>query len=141
MYDPMSGVFLQKDPFSGVMNRVMSMNGYSYVEGNPINAVDLAGTCPTDPWWNDFPGKRCVHLAESISAHPEWGFPLETLMDMTYGDLEFLMASMTTAEVGSNIHGAGVEALETFGWAAEKGVTAVRQTALKFGSFCKREAF
>jgi RHS repeat-associated protein len=37
------GMFLTKDPFEGVMQRVMSRNGYTYVEGNPVNYTDPRG--------------------------------------------------------------------------------------------------
>jgi len=42
-YDPNAGVFASLDPFEGVHNRPMSVNGYSWVEGNPINRVDPFG--------------------------------------------------------------------------------------------------
>jgi hypothetical protein len=37
------GMFLTKDPFEGMMDRVMSRNGYTYVEGNPVNYTDPSG--------------------------------------------------------------------------------------------------
>ena len=40
---PTMGMFLSKDPFEGVMQRVMSRNGYSYVHGNPVNWTDPSG--------------------------------------------------------------------------------------------------
>ena len=39
-YDPGMGVFTAKDPFRGHNGVAMSMNGYSYVHGNPINYTD-----------------------------------------------------------------------------------------------------
>ena len=42
-YDPNVGVFASLDPFEGIDDFPMSLNGYSYVEGNPINWVDLSG--------------------------------------------------------------------------------------------------
>lgn len=36
-YDPNVGVFASLDPFEGVIDDPMSLNGYSYVNGNPIN--------------------------------------------------------------------------------------------------------
>jgi RHS repeat-associated protein len=44
-YDPNVGVFASLDPFEGVHGRPMSVNGYSWVEGNPINWVDPTGKC------------------------------------------------------------------------------------------------
>lgn len=40
---PSIGVFNALDPFEGSVGRPMSLNGYSWVEGNPINLVDYSG--------------------------------------------------------------------------------------------------
>jgi len=45
-YDPTVGVFASLDPFEGMNNRPMSMNGYSWVEGNVANWIDPSGLCP-----------------------------------------------------------------------------------------------
>ena len=42
-YAPSLGIFPSLDPFEGVMDRPMSLNGYSYVEGDPVNMVDPSG--------------------------------------------------------------------------------------------------
>jgi RHS repeat-associated protein len=42
-YNPALGVFTALDPFEGVHERAMSLNGYSWVEGNVVNAVDPSG--------------------------------------------------------------------------------------------------
>ncbi|MEO8609210.1 MAG: RHS repeat-associated core domain-containing protein [Chloroflexota bacterium] len=42
-YNPAAGVFTALDPFEGVFNRPMSLNGYSWVEGNVPNAIDPSG--------------------------------------------------------------------------------------------------
>ena len=42
-YDPAISVFTALDPFEGTMQRPMSMNGYSWVEGNTPNATDPSG--------------------------------------------------------------------------------------------------
>lgn len=54
-YSPMLGVFTALDPFMGVIDKPMSLNGYSWVEGNVPNAIDPTGLCggsfcnPDDP--------------------------------------------------------------------------------------------
>lgn len=42
-YNPGLGIFTALDPFEGIEERPMSMNGYSYTEGNPTNWIDPAG--------------------------------------------------------------------------------------------------
>ncbi len=42
-YHPDLGMFLSRDPVEGVLNRPMSLNGYSYAEGNPVNLTDPSG--------------------------------------------------------------------------------------------------
>jgi RHS repeat-associated protein len=42
-YNPGAGIFNALDPFEGLTNRPMSLNGYSWVEGNVINATDPSG--------------------------------------------------------------------------------------------------
>jgi RHS repeat-associated protein len=50
-YDPRLGTFLSKDPFEGVMTRSGSLNGYGYVEGNPVSYTDPSGRLPIpDPF-------------------------------------------------------------------------------------------
>jgi len=43
--NPALGGFLSLDPFEGVYSRPMSLNGYSWVEGDVVNAVDPTGMC------------------------------------------------------------------------------------------------
>lgn len=42
-YNPALGMFQSKDPEMGYMGLAMSMNGYSYVHGNPVNLTDPSG--------------------------------------------------------------------------------------------------
>ncbi|MDX2138740.1 MAG: RHS repeat-associated core domain-containing protein [Chloroflexota bacterium] len=42
-YDPTIGIFTSRDPFEGMAGRPISLNGYSWVEGNVVNAVDPSG--------------------------------------------------------------------------------------------------
>lgn len=41
--NPDLGIFPSLDPVKGFISRPMSMNGYSYVEGNPVNWTDPSG--------------------------------------------------------------------------------------------------
>ncbi|MBL8120799.1 MAG: hypothetical protein JNJ78_24980, partial [Anaerolineae bacterium] len=48
-YSPALGVFPSRDPFEGVAERAMSLNGYSWVEGNVTSgAVDSPLSQPLD---------------------------------------------------------------------------------------------
>jgi RHS repeat-associated protein len=42
-YNPAVGVFTALDPFEGISCMPMSINGYSYIEGNVLNRVDPSG--------------------------------------------------------------------------------------------------
>ena len=42
-YAPSLGIFPSLDPFEGIPSRPMSLNGYSWVEGNVINSTDASG--------------------------------------------------------------------------------------------------
>jgi RHS repeat-associated protein len=43
---PELGIFLSRDPWPGDQLRSGSMNGYSYIEGNPVLLTDPSGKCP-----------------------------------------------------------------------------------------------
>ena len=45
-YAPALGIFPSLDPFEGLHDRPMSLNGYSWVEGNVPNATDPSGLAP-----------------------------------------------------------------------------------------------
>ena len=52
---PTLGMFLSRDPWSGDETRPGSMNGFEYVEGNPVNLTDPSGqsiSWPTCMWPN-----------------------------------------------------------------------------------------
>jgi RHS repeat-associated protein len=43
---PRLGIFFSRDPWSGDQMRPVSMNGFGYTEGNPVNATDASGMLP-----------------------------------------------------------------------------------------------
>ena len=45
-YSPATGRFLTKDSWQGNYTRPLSLNGWNYVEANPINATDPSGMAP-----------------------------------------------------------------------------------------------
>jgi len=42
-YNPSMGTFNSRDPFEGYVDLPMSINGYGYVHGNPVNLTDPSG--------------------------------------------------------------------------------------------------
>jgi RHS repeat-associated protein len=56
-YAPSKGVFTALDPFEGMQNRPMSLNGYSWVEGNPVMNVDPSGK---------------IVQASDVAGYPSW---------------------------------------------------------------------
>lgn len=48
-YAPEMGIFPSLDPFEGIHSRPMSLNGYSWVEGNPIMNTDPNGNVAISP--------------------------------------------------------------------------------------------
>ena len=72
-YAPGLGVFTARDPFEGMVQHPMSLNGYSWVESNVPNDVDPSGMAPSYPCqlrkWNpvhliDFNNKPAVDLMQ-----------------------------------------------------------------------------
>ncbi len=50
-YNPALAIFPSLDPFEGVASRPMSLNSYSWVEGNVPNATDPSGYAPSLSCW------------------------------------------------------------------------------------------
>jgi RHS repeat-associated protein len=48
-YSPSQGRFLSKDTWHGDYSRPLSLNGWNYVEANPVNRIDPAGNSPFFP--------------------------------------------------------------------------------------------
>ena len=45
-YNPALGAFASLDPYEGIEDEPMSMNGYGYAHGNPVNWTDPSGEFP-----------------------------------------------------------------------------------------------
>lgn len=71
--NPNLGTFLSLDPFEGLIQRPMSLNGYSWVEGNPISNTDATGmSC------------QCDQLAINglVNAYQECLLDMQTINDL-----------------------------------------------------------
>jgi len=71
-YDPNVGVFASLDPFEGVDSRPMSVNGYSYVEGNPINWINPSGMARIDIWAAAFIAPNKIEFPYGIDFYADW---------------------------------------------------------------------
>ena len=65
-YNAGLGVFASLDPFEGMRDRAMSLNGYSWVEGNVPNAVDPTGLAF---WLGRGAGNLGVYLRSEVSGN------------------------------------------------------------------------
>jgi RHS repeat-associated protein len=72
-YDPRQGRFLQRDPWRGEADRLMSYNDWLYVGGNPINGADFSGLCLDEDLdgFCDLPGKGPDGYASALAAFSE----------------------------------------------------------------------
>jgi|GEM_PF-4210604 len=77
--NPSQGVFGSLDPFEGMADRAMSLNGYSWVEGNVINATDPNGEragvvdCSNPSSLNDIDQLRCDYAKKLLNTYPSSG--------------------------------------------------------------------
>jgi RHS repeat-associated protein len=81
---PGLGIFLARDPWSGDVLQPGSMNGFDYVEGNPINLSDPTGSQSPGSGTEDFLYCLDLHTLEPLGFGPK----LHTIIrDFALGDL------------------------------------------------------
>ena len=100
-YAPGLGVFPSLDPFEGMAYRPMSLNGYSWVEGNPVMMTDPYGECPDNPAWYDVVGIRCRYLARRLASRHN--VDVNDLYQLQYHELEALTGLETLANVSGDL--------------------------------------
>jgi RHS repeat-associated protein len=59
-YNAGLGTWVSLDPFEGIHNRPMSLNGYAWVEGNTANRVDSSGMCWDHPMSTSAQTNQCL---------------------------------------------------------------------------------
>ncbi len=79
-YNPSLAGWLSLDPYEGTIGRPMSLNGYSYVEGNTPNRTDPSGKC-----W-DNPGTPSNQQSQCLEAWVNYASGID-LNDPTYREL------------------------------------------------------
>ena len=70
-YAPNLGVFTGLDPWEGTFDRAMSLNGYSWVEGNVPNRTDPSGMIYETPymWGGCYSGQSQNEIDASCNIH------------------------------------------------------------------------
>jgi RHS repeat-associated protein len=116
-YSPTLGVFTALDPFMGMVERPMSLNGYSWVEGNVPNAIDPTGNCGQPTNWGDLIDQNCYYSAEGLArrfsngdsaAYQAW---FNVLIQKSWGELKLLEGLGTASDFQSWVKGHPAEAL------------------------------
>jgi RHS repeat-associated protein len=89
--------WLSLDPFEGDADAPLSLSGYGYVHGNPVNAVDPSGRCEWPTNWANPIDVRCRYLAEGLANR--FAVPVESLIHLPYHQLEWLTVYGTVASI------------------------------------------
>ncbi len=112
---PRLGIFLARDPWSGDTLRPQSLNGFAYVEGNPVNRVDQNGKASTSCEYlptPEYPGASEVYAEGSAAVATayfgKWGawmgvevaYNLNTLERATFSVRGFVIQRLTLISVG-----------------------------------------
>ncbi len=110
--NPRLGIFLARDPWEGDVLRPGSMNGFNYVEGNPVNAVDPSGKMASACDNFQYPGPSEVYAEGSAAVMTagfgKWGvwmgvevaYNLNTLERAVFGVNGFVIQRSTMFSIG-----------------------------------------
>jgi RHS repeat-associated protein len=103
--NPVLGAFISLDPFEGMAQRPMSLNGYSWVEGNTPNLVDPSGGCGQPTNWFDPIDANCYYSADGLArrfsngdatAYQSW---FNALIQKSWTELKAIEALGSAADV------------------------------------------
>jgi RHS repeat-associated protein len=83
-YQPGTGRFINKDPWGGSIVRPATLNGFNYVNSNPVRFVDLLGLCDYDPY-DPYYDYDCWTLAATVAQLI--GEPSEVVGESSYDSL------------------------------------------------------
>ena len=83
-YNPETGTMTALDPFEGLIDAPMSLNGYSYAHGNPVNLTDPSGEFAIVPLILTLAG-----FALGIAAGAAVGAALGGVFGHLYGELSW----------------------------------------------------
>lgn len=95
---------------NGAVGELLSLNGYAYVNGNPVNLTDPSGMCaqPTQ-WWNPVDA-NCYYSAVGLAQRFSQGNPqaynawFDVLIQKNWGDLKALEALGSSADVTGSLN-------------------------------------
>jgi RHS repeat-associated protein len=77
--------FISEDPWPGAASEPQSLNGYSWVEGNPVNATDPLGLLSNASIARSFGVDQFDDVIVRFQDYEHWGF-LAALQDAKMGD-------------------------------------------------------
>jgi RHS repeat-associated protein len=75
-YSGGQGRFITRDPWRGDYRRPLTLNGWNYVEGNPVNYTDPSGHCPKG--WKPNPDGTCSFTFTTLPFSGPFGFRIKS---------------------------------------------------------------